>query len=327
MSKIPKIEGGARLRDLRVRLGAVDYMPDPRDYQVALLTPNILEQIPEQEVRLLDYMLDDTGRSQGNIGSCVGWDGSFAVEAAMAIIMKLSLSWSNINDLSAGWAYQKSREHAGIPLPSEGSTNFGLVKALHKEGICVESLCPTDIKAPFNFEPKEGAVEDAAGRRAEAYYRVPTTPAAMQAALLGLTHDPGYKMPDGSVGLCPLITSFKVYKNAWLPAYEDGFVSIPEPNDVLLGGHSSLVIGWIVVEGVTYWVNYGSWGEDRGGELPDATGEPIRGLFFIPVGYPFYDAWVLQYGEVAPPPAPDSLWCKIGDFFHNLGGCKQAEVR
>jgi len=311
-------------RFLKARLGAVDYLPDPRDYQVALLTPEMLETIPDEEYALLDWVSQDTGRSQGNIGSCVGWCNSFAYEIAKNIKRTSEDAGQFLFDMSAGYMYQKSRERAGIPLPSEGSTNFGAMKALLKDGITSEEYCKTDIVKPFDFEPKDGAYLVAQSNKIDAYYRVGTTPTAMKAAMLGLTHDPGYRMPDGTMGLCPMVTAFLVYKNTWSDGYVDGFVKIPVPGDELLGGHSSLIIGWIVLNGKTWWINYGSWGTSIGTGIENSLGTMVEGIFLIEEGYPFKDAWVFRMGDVEPE-LEKSLWCKLGDFFNAMGKCKEVK--
>ncbi|TSA55869.1 hypothetical protein D4R42_04790 [bacterium] len=311
---------GAITRFLKTRLGAIPYTPDPRDYQTALLTPAILEQIPDSESHLLDYVTTISGRSQGNIGSCVGWCNSFAYETALNIKDLTMME----HDHSAGWMYQKSRERADVPPHIEGSTNFGAMKALLKDGSCSETFCKTDTKYPFDFDPEPEATEYASCNRITAYYRVPTTPSAMKAALLGLTHDPGYKMPDGTIGLCPLVTAFPVYKNTWIDGYEDGYVRLPDIGDELLGGHSSLLLGWMQSEGKTWWINYGSWGTGQGGVYTAPNGEVVEGIFFIEEGYPFYDAWVFRLGELPPPPEPkESIWCTLGRIFLKIGGCDE----
>jgi hypothetical protein len=302
---------------LTERLGAVPYKPDSRDYVVQLVTPEILNQLPTETTELLDYVSNLTERSQGDIGSCVGHCNAFATEVSHNIYETSAHEF----DLSAGWTYQKSREYAGIPLPGEGSTNFGAMKALHKEGVCLESLCPTDTVKPFDFEPKQGAEEDASKRRIHSYYRVPTNPTAMKSALMGLTHDAGYRMPDGRRGLCPLVSAYKVY-DTYKEGYDDGYVPLPKAGDKLLGGHSSLLVGWIVVEGKEYWVNYNSWGEDIGGSLTNSQGESIGGLFFLPIEYPFMDCWVFSVDKPTEPPTPEpKLGCRVVEWLSTLFNC------
>jgi len=282
--------------DLDSRLGALPYDPDPRDYKVGLLTAPLLKEIPDEEVRLLQWVTPSTGRDQGDIGSCVGWDGSFAKD-----IIRNIMNGEPVHDFSAGFLYERSRFYACVPPSQEGSTNFGLMKALLKEGAAFESWVETDTVRPFNVEIEPQDYFHAFDYAVKSYYRVPTKTVDMQAALLGLTHDPGYNMPDGSVGLCPLITAYPVYDN-FKESYGDGYVPKPEFGDGLRGGHSSLIIGWFMKDGKGYWINYNSWGEDVGGEFND-----VKGLFFLPFGYPFYDCWVLSMKAKEPC----DWWCNL----------------
>ena len=87
-----------------------------------------------------------------------------------------------------------------------------------------------------------------------------------------------------------------------------------------------MIIGWIKISGKSYWINANSWGHDVGGSYM-YDGIQVDGLFFIPFGYPFKDAWVVKVGELPDPepiPTTDNMWCKLGRFFLQLGGCSQS---
>ena len=282
--------------DLKSRLGALPYDPDPRDYPVGLLTAPMLGELPEEEKRMLYWVSMLIGRDQGNIGDCVGFCGGFA-KNLVRNIARGSIGY----EFSPGFLYELSRFYACVPPDQEGSTNAGLMKALLKDGAAFESWVETDTVKPFDVEIESQDRIHAADYRVSTYYRVPTDPAPMQAALLGLTHDPGYDMPDGSVGLCPLVTAYPVYES-FKEGYDDGYVPIPYVGDTLLGGHSSLIIGWFRKDGKTYWINYNSWGENVGGSM-----DGVRGLFFLPYNYPFYDCWVLSLA----PREPCDWWCSL----------------
>lgn len=303
-----------KIEDIKSRLGAVPYIPDPRDYRVAQVTPEVIRSIPPENRVLLRY-IGEWVDNQGNIGSCVGWCGSRVREIVDNIHRSNDLEPEpnpeplevgtelHDEDLSAGWAYQKSRDYTNIPLPSEGSTNAGLVKAMLKEGICREEFCKTDTRSPFTFDPEPGASEDAEEFKISAYYRVSTDPVSMQAAMMGLTMDPGYMMPDGSKGMCPLITAYPVYET-FSEGYDDGIVPMPESGDKLLGGHSSAIVGWKLIDGEPYWINCNSWGNIGGKEYIGDEEREMPGFFYIPFGYEFYDAWIVRVGE-KPDPEPE----------------------
>lgn len=322
MTKEKELTKRQKLNRIKKMLGAVPYVPDPRDYRVAQVTPEILGAIPDEELGLLKYIRKWVD-NQGNIGSCVGWCGS-RVREIVDNLHRTDVYDPSPNpepletepempneDLSAGWAYQKSRDYTTIPLPGDGSTNAGLVKAMQKEGICRELYCESDTRSPFNFEPEDGASEDAEEFKIESYYRVSTDPVSMQAALLGLTMDPGYEMPDGSSGLCPLITAYPVY-DTYADGYDDGIVPMPKTGDRLLGGHSSAIVGWKLIDGEPYWINCNSWGNIGGKEQVGEAGEEMPGFFYLPFGYEFYDAWIVRVGgkpdpEPEPEPDPEKL--------------------
>ena len=125
------------------RLGAFPSPPDPRHYRVRSPLAVEVADLPEAFDGLLPYQ-DPSWYDQGNVGSCVGWAGSAAMEITNNL---LDLEF---DDLSAGWLYEKSRKFANIPPHVEGSTNLGLMKALNKLGATTEECCPTDITKPWD---------------------------------------------------------------------------------------------------------------------------------------------------------------------------------
>jgi hypothetical protein len=202
-------------------------------------------------------------------------------------------------DLSAWWAYNRSRFYAGITdIQGEGSTNFGLMQALHKEGCVPEPDCPTPKNlVPFECNVESG-LEIAKNWAIDQYWFVNASPNDVKAAIYGITHEMPYNMPDGSTGKAPLVAAFPVYES-FKVAYTNGGI-VPEPfiMEPLLGGHSSPIFGWKVIDGKEYYVNYGSWGEDVGD----------GGIFYIPTNYPFYpnDFFLIHNGPPTNSPDPPS---------------------
>ncbi len=290
------------------RIGAIQSPFDPRNLRYMKL-PTVEEtyETPEEFDGLDDFSPTNFNRSQGNVGTCVGWDWAYVYETMMTLLTKdsgatfpfTSVALA-IQDMSAGWAYQISRKCSVPPVPDhiEGSTNFGAVKGAKQIGIVTETTVPTDITAPFNFiNETEAMYAEAYKYHVTSYHNISNDPESIKAAIYGLLHEMPYKMPDDSPGKAPLMSAFPVYAN-FKDSYDDGIV--PMPSGRLLGGHSSPIFGWTIIDGVKYWINFGSWGAD----IADS------GIFYIPFDYPFYpnDWWLLKIAKTAEPPEPTCIY-------------------
>lgn len=243
---------------------------------------------------------------QGDIGSCVGQDGAIVMEITNTLrALHESTLKVALFDLSAGWLYHWSRHYADIPSHIEGSTNLGLMKALNKRGTASEVKVPTDNVAPWggiDYSPED--VTHAKSFAIDSYWNVNLNPNDMKAAIYGLTHRAPYDMPDGSVGKIPLVTAYMVFES-FKEAYDDGIVPMNKPNDKYLGGHSSAIIGWKIIDDEEYWINFNSWGSDVGD----------GGLFYIPKNYGgFYpqDLWLVHNGPPMEEPDPVPSLCVYG---------------
>lgn len=317
--------------DITRRLGARPSYPDYRNYRVLSPTRLQVEQLPVSYWKeLLDYtpdgMYGDPNKvhpDQGQVGSCVGWDGSIALETTNNIEDK------GYADLSAWWAYGRSRAYCIPPVTNwleEGSTNYGLMKALNNEGCVKELDCPTPtINQSFGCFSDDN-IKKAADHALDEYWEVNPQPNDVKAAIYGLTHEYPYKMSDGTQGKGPLISAFPVYQ-PFMDAANDGTGVVPNKYTTMLGGHSSALIGWVVKQDLIdyliqggvqtskaeavvvepeYYANYGSWGESAG----------FKGLFWIPTSYPFYpnDFFLIHNGPPTNnpvPPTPSS--CAVGN--------------
>jgi len=293
--------------NLASRLGAYPSPWDKRHFRIPQVTRAQVAEIPTEYDELLDWAPTNVDKDQGNIGSCVGWDGNFIMEMTNTLLLhhaelsnRRDLLQYVLLDLSAGWLYHWSRYYANIPDWVEGSTNLGLMKALNKKGAATEECVPTDTQAPWDgINPCEEAEEQAAAHAIDSYWMVNPNPNDIKAAIYGLTHEAPYKMPDGTQGKIPLVSAFPVYES-FSEGYDDGIVPMPKQGERLLGGHSSPIIGWNLIDDGKYWINFGSWGEDIGD----------KGLFYLPEDYPFYqnDFWLIHNG----PPVFNGSNCKIG---------------
>jgi hypothetical protein len=183
------------------------------------------------------------------------------------------------------------------------------MQALNGEGCVKEIDCPTPTdNKPFDYESDE-LFKKAAEHAIDEYWNVNPQPNDVKAAIYGITHEMPYKMSDGTPGKTALISAFPVYKG-FEDAANNGTGIVPNPSwfDQLLGGHSSAIIGWKIIDGKEYYINYNSWGEKAGD----------GGLFYIPTDYPFYpnDWFLIHIGPPTenpnPPPTPTPSVCTRG---------------
>jgi len=284
--------------DLESRLGAIPSEWDSRNYRVDRATLLMAQTLPERMLDLMFYVRRPRP-SQGNIGTCVGHDGDEVIQITNHLEDKTPVN------TSGGWLYYWSRKHSVPPVPDwqEGSTNLGLVRALNKLGATTEECCPTDTVAPFDIEWCEEAKTIAKLYAIDEYWNVNNNPVDIKAAMMGWTHEANYKMPDGSPGKIPLISAFPVYDSFKESYHNGGVVPMPKPGDRLLGGHSSPIAGWDIIDDGNYWTNPGSWGPDIGD----------KGDFHLPEDYPFYrnDWWLIHNGPPTNDP-DDPSPCKVG---------------
>lgn len=283
-----------KVKFIKERLGALPSPMDPRHYRVRSPTAAESEEVPVEYDGLLEYHDVAGWYDQGSVGTCVGWSNSIAMEITDRLLGK------HVDNLSAGWIYVRSRFYADVPDWQEGSTNLGAMKALNKEGACTEVCAPTKTTSPFTLTPCDKAGEEAANHLIDSYWYVNSFAPDIKAALYGLTHEAPYVMPDGTPGKIPLVTAYPVYDN-YADGYDDGIV--PMPSGEFLGGHSSLVRGWKMIDGALHWINSNSWGKDVGD----------GGTFYLPENYPFYDIWIIHNGPYLPPPEPEPSPCPVGN--------------
>lgn len=273
-------------------------------YSVAPITTNLAQSLPGEYEGLLEYTPSNFKVDQGNVGTCVGWDTSFVLETQGTIIVKSrpGLFTASLYDLSAGWVYEYSRRYSLPPVPDgvEGSTNLGACRAVNKVGVAREYDIPTDVAAPWDGigEINDEVANAAMGFRVSSYHNVPSDPSTVKAAIYGEAFPLPYKMPDGSPGKTPIMSAYPIHQS-FRDAYDDGIVSNPLPDDRLLGGHSSMLVGWKIIDGKEYYINFNSWGTEVGDE----------GLFYIPTDYPFYpnDFWLLTLIDTVPSPKTTTI--------------------
>jgi len=260
---------------------------------------------PENFEGTIDYVdMGEGWPDQGNRGTCVGWGVHEAVEISDV------LRDQTPEDLSPEDMYNKARKYDGLPDWLEGSNNLGAMKALHKLGICLESCWPTSIDKNVPSVGQQCSDEDYEGQSKahgiDAYYTVPLSVGGFKAALWGTTSDPQW---GEGIGV-PLVIGFKVPES--ITAEVDGICPIPEPGEASLGGHSTIITSWEMIDGHLYWWNPETWGKDVG----------LDGVLKLPVEYLtggwVMDAWVFHYGNAIGPTPSDCTFANTYVDFGNL---------
>ena len=268
---------------------------------------------PDNFEGTLDYVdLGEGWPDQGDWGKCVGWSTKEALEITDFLLDQ------EPEHLSAEDAYNKARKFDGLPDFLEGSTNLGAMKAISKLGICHESCWPTSIS---KAEPSPGlqCIQEEYEAQSllhgvDSYYTVPRSVGGFKAALWGTTSDPQW---GEGIGV-PMIIGFKV--PASIKDEVDGVVPVPQPGEEILGGHSTLVTGYRVIDGHFHIDNPESWGKDKGDDgklyLPE---EYITGGYIM-------DAWVFHNGPPIGPYPSDcdtaALWMAPYNALNALVGGK-----
>jgi len=284
------------------RLGALPSPWDPRHYRVPRATFLQAAQLPDEMLGLLPYtqtIIDEfTYPNQGNVGSCVGWDGGIVMKITNLLEDKVPV------DLSSGWCYWRSRIHANIPDYIEGSTNLGLIKALNKDGATTELCAKTDISKPFTISYCPTAFDIAEQYAIDEYWNINPNPSDIKSAIMGWSHEANYKMSNGEPGLIPLISAYPVYDSYYEANDNGGIVPLPKSGDRMLGGHSSALVGWKKIDGESHYINMNSWGDEVGD----------NGFYYLPEGYPFYenDFWLIHNGPPTDLPDPVPSPCNVG---------------
>jgi C1A family cysteine protease len=131
------------------------------------------------------------------------------------------------------------------------------VKTLAKQGVCTEKLWPYDIKT-FTNKPTPACYQEALKYEITSYQRIDTVD-EMRSCLA-----------DGF----PFVFGFTVYESfESQDVAKNGVVSMPKPNEKVMGGHAVLGVGYD--DSQKRFIVRNSWGEDWG----------MKGYFTIPYDY------------------------------------------
>lgn len=169
-----------------------------------------------------------------------------------------------VEAFSREYMYGMCKSLDGIPA-EPGTYPRIAMHILVKNGICAESLCPYEDKAPIpyfmtNFSEREHA--DASRNKSLNYARI----------------DNDLEMKGALMAYGPVLIGVPVYKN-WFDAKINATGCIPTPIGEPIAGHAMVVIGWDRDQ----FIVRNSWGSDWG----------IKGNGRLSGNYPglFEDAW------------------------------------
>lgn len=139
-----------------------------------------------------------------------------------------------------------------------GSTLSTGIFCLKKYGVCSEISYPYIISI-FARAPPKNCYTDALINRVVKATNVPQNAVSMKASLLT-----GF----------PIVIGFAVFESFESPEVAaTGIVSMPGPNEQLLGGHAVLIVGYD--DEKQWWIVRNSWG----------TGWGDKGNFYVPYAY------------------------------------------
>jgi C1A family cysteine protease len=156
------------------------------------------------------------------------------------------------------FVYYNERAREGTVASDAGASLRDGIKSVNRQGACPESEWPYDI-TQFAVQPPAQCYEDAMQHKALTYQRLAQSLAQMKTCLAE-----GY----------PILFGFSVYSSFESDAVaQTGIVPMPGHNEVLLGGHAVLCVGFREDEQIFTIRN--SWG--------DAWGD--HGYCYMPYAY------------------------------------------
>lgn len=208
-------------------------VPDHRDYYFSAI-PNL--SIPKFVNRIgMEYPLDD----QGNLGSCTG----NAATAAIEIV-------AHTPELSRLMAYYLGRQLEGTTNSDSGAMIRDVVKGISRYGVCAESLWPYNI-SKFRYKPTASAYANAATLRPKiaSYNRIVDLAGVKSSLAMGIPVIFGFAVPDYFVGRQVETT---------------GWVRLPTRNDVMIGGHAVVAVGFDDRPSSKFIWARNSWGTNWG---------------------------------------------------------------
>jgi C1A family cysteine protease len=198
---------------------------------------------------------------QGNLGSCTANALCAAVQYEEPTLMGSRL-----------FVYYNERLIENDVKNDSGAIMADGVKSLYTYGVCKETSWPYIVNK-YNIKPPPTCYDEAKKHKLIQYYSLPNNIIQMKQALIS-----GF----------PFVVSILVYSSfETVQVATDGYVPMPRPTDILLGGHAILCVGYNEIKKV--WIMRNSWGNKWGD----------KGYFYLPYQYLINpnlasDLWVLQ---------------------------------
>ena len=231
------------------KFGWKPQLPDIRDYQLALLSPEAVVAIPT----LTDLRPScPPVYNQLTLGSCTGnaWAGIDEF-----VKMKQGKTYFTPSRLQI---YYCERVLEGTVKTDSGAQLRDGIKVLTKQGVCPESEWPYNVKK-FATKPCAKCFRDALKNEVIQYLAVTQTSDQLRGCLAA-----GY----------PFVFGFTVYSSFMTLAVEQtGIMPMPQPNDSVEGGHAVMAVGYD--DNKQWYIIRNSWG----------TGWGDKGYFYMPYAY------------------------------------------
>jgi C1A family cysteine protease len=245
-----KLKGGKIMAKHKYNLIRDPY--DSRDLKYAL------SMEPAQVAQAAPLVSDLRGscspiENQGQTSSCTGHAIVGALEYDEIV------QGETLIPLSRLFVYYNERLVEGMEFADSGACIRDGIKTIAQYGVCSEALWPFSEAAVLQ-KPSDEAYQDALKHKAIEYRRVDQT----QEALL---HCLGIDKRPIIVG----IQIFESFESELTAA--TGVVSMPKPQEQLLGGHAVLIVGYDSTRQVFFMRN--SWGTSWG----------MGGYFELPFSY------------------------------------------
>ena len=224
------------------------WKPDLTDQRDYLYKRKLRFTLP-REVDLREYC--SSVENQGSLGSCTA-------QALAGNMELLDRKDDNIyREVSRLFIYYNERAIEGTVNQDSGAYIRDGIKSLKKWGVCDEKLWPHDI-AMFKEKPSKECYTDALNRQISLYQR-----------LIGISD-----ILDCLAEGYPVVFGIAIYESfETVRVAGTGIVPMPGRNEILLGGHAVMAVGYNIKE--RRFIVRNSWGEGWG----------QKGYFTLPFEY------------------------------------------